>query len=283
MTAATKLQKQKKRKSIFRKWHRRFGFLASLFIFNLAITGILLNHFEYFNLHQHYLSQSWLLDQYGVKPPASYQCFKHQQTTACQLDDFIYLNESYAFKSESALAGILSTGDYQVIITFNQMFWLNSSHQLVDNLNFQDELGAPADKVLIWRNQVIVQIEARSYLFDWDKFTWDILDSKTSEQLTQALSNANSPQHDRLANTEATGQVGSAQTSISLTMTQFANLQADYMSRQITLLQFVQDLHSGRLFNLSGKLVNDITAIILILLAISGFITWQRRKNIPRS
>ena len=37
-------QKDKKRKNLFRKWHRRIGFTAAIFLLNLAVTGILLNH-----------------------------------------------------------------------------------------------------------------------------------------------------------------------------------------------------------------------------------------------
>ena len=56
-------------------------------------------------------------------------------------------------------------------------------------------------------------------------------------------------------------------------------LSETYRQRQISYLKVVQDLHSGQIFSVQGKLLTDLVGILVILLAISGFITWQRRKK----
>ena len=92
MSPEQKKQRQKVRKKIFRKWHRRIGFTASLFLFNLAITGIMLNHYETLSLHKNYIESSWLLDWYNVKAPQNIDCAKVSNSTICQLDSQIYIN-----------------------------------------------------------------------------------------------------------------------------------------------------------------------------------------------
>ena len=56
-------------------------------------------------------------------------------------------------------------------------------------------------------------------------------------------------------------------------------LKSSYLARQITQLKFIQDLHSGRILSLPGKLLTDLTGIVIIILIVSGFIAWQRRKE----
>ena len=45
----------------------------------------------------------------------------------------------------------------------------------------------------------------------------------------------------------------------------------------------LQDLHSGRLFGTVGTIVIDLTGIVILLLAVSGFITLLMRKRRSRS
>ena len=51
-------------------------------------------------------------------------------------------------------------------------------------------------------------------------------------------------------------------------------LQSAYRDDQITWLKVIQDLHSGNIFTAQGKLVIDLIGLVLIFLAISGFIIW---------
>jgi len=52
-----------------------------------------------------------------------------------------------------------------------------------------------------------------------------------------------------------------------------------FRRQQITWLKLVQDIHSGQILNIQGKIFNDLVGLVLILLGISGFITWQRTNR----
>ena len=68
----------KKKFSIF-LWHRRLGLSALALVIILAITGIMLNHTEELELDESFVSSSWLLNWYGIKPdsePITYKVKK---------------------------------------------------------------------------------------------------------------------------------------------------------------------------------------------------------------
>lgn len=57
---------------------------------------------------------------------------------------------------------------------------------------------------------------------------------------------------------------------------------AEGLDGKVTLFRTVWMLHSGELFGLAGKIVVDLIAVILVLLAITGLIIWLLPKDIRR-
>ena len=76
MSPYLKKQNDKRRKNLFRKWHRRIGFTAAIFLLNLAITGIMLNHYDDLELHKKYIESDWIIGMYGIKAPDNIICNK---------------------------------------------------------------------------------------------------------------------------------------------------------------------------------------------------------------
>ncbi|WP_223671184.1 PepSY-associated TM helix domain-containing protein [Kangiella shandongensis] len=244
---------QKKRKGHFRKWHRRFGIAASVFLLNLAITGVLLNHYETLNLHKSYITSSWLLDWYGIKSPQSVNCYESKQARACRIGEQLYLNENYWQDSSASILLFQEWQQEQLLVTSSSIYWLTNDLQLIEALAFSDELGSMAVAANIISNELIVETEeGDTYRFNTDFFGWEKTEILLHEKPQQTVDVSNDVQKD---------------------------LRRHYRQRQITHLRFIQDLHSGTLFGLSGKIINDITALIILWLVISGFVTWYRRKN----
>jgi len=249
MNAYQKRQKQKKRNGIFRKWHRRLGFVASLFLLNLAVTGILLNHYESFSLNKSFVSTGWILDLYGISSPQTARCYRAEPLTACQMDRFIYLNQQYWIESDSDLLNLVSTPDAMVAATATNLYFLNRQGQLIEDLAIKASLGKRITGIFWSDETLIASTGTQQFRLDFDLLEWSPAESLSPNSTDYSEPNS----------------------------TELVQLQTDYRQRQITHLKLVQDLHSGRILMLSGQVVNDIAAIILILLAISGFITWQRR------
>ena len=253
MNAYQKKQKRKKRNGIFRKWHRRAGFAASLFLFNLAVTGILLNHYESFGFHKSYVTSDWLLDLYGISSPENTSCFQTETMTACQLGQFIYINEEFFQETSGRLLNLVTHNEQTLLATSHHITLLTPDARLIDSISTEETLGKTIEYVGVSSQQIIASNNDGRFSLDLDMLEWSV--TETQHPLQQpVISKADNPE----------------------------KLKSDYRQRQITHLKLVQDLHSGRILNISGQTVNDIAAIVLIILAISGFITWQRRLNKPR-
>ena len=160
-------QSKAKRKMFFRKWHRRIGFSASLFLFNLAITGIMLNHYEVFNLQDNHVKSSWLLDWYDIKHTDEIYCLAISNSKVCQIDSELFIvsdskdDNNIAFLSDDF-------GKLITINTFNTMIYLvtdknvlmfDEEFQFIDNLNIVDELSENISSALFTENKLYLKTE----------------------------------------------------------------------------------------------------------------------------
>lgn len=267
MSPYQKKQRQKERKRVFRKWHRRIGFVTSIFFLNLAVTGILLNHYQWFSLHQSYLNSSWLLDWYGVEAPQQIKCGDANQYRVCQLDSQLLLvdtqssiQSTQAVRQLGADSGEILALHFQQeelhLVTSKILYVYSQDFQLVDSLNVSEEYAASVEDTNLNEGRLYLLIDGFWRYFDPLNMTLQ------PAGLTEEFSGDDLPSIYSLTKQNA-----------------HASMLAFYRNHQITHLKLVQDLHSGQFFGLQGKLFTDLTGVILLLLAMSGFITWQRRKN----
>lgn len=258
------LQKQRRRKRnvFFRKWHRRVGFTASLFLFNLALTGILLNHYEAFSLHKNYIKTAFLLDWYGVKQPDSIRCVNTESTRICQAGNFLFRNtennELVLMSRESGkLISLVKTGAENYLITADKLEIYNDQYQSIETIHVNEELSGSITMAAANSAGILLETTEQQYQFDLTSFEFESLDEELSFATNDKTALA-----DELKDSQLKADVGLA-----------------YRQQQISYLKFTQDLHSGQIFATQGKLFTDLIGIIIMLLAISGFITWQKRKN----
>ncbi len=263
-----KKQRQKQRKQIFRKWHRRLGFTVSLFLFNLAITGILLNHYESLALHKNYLSSDWLLNWYDIKAPNEMQCFKLKPTNICQIGGLVYALEKTEKENEQAdplllieqsarLINVVQQDNINQLITKDIIYLYDLKFNLVDKINIVEEYAAQIESVLVIEQRLYYKTDNLWLFFDDENYQVAETDEPPLISENQLMKNT----------FLLTNQIDSNR------------LKQSYRKRQITYLKFIQDLHSGQILSVTGKWLTDLTGIAVLLLAISGFITWQRRKK----
>lgn len=257
-------QRRTQRKQIFRKWHRRIGFAFSLFLFNLAITGILLNHYEYFGLHKSHVESDWLLDWYDVKAPDDIQCFKLKPTVICQIDDLVYsMHQSPQLFQEQTrpLINVVKQKETIHLVTADKNYIVDHQLNLIEIINVADEFASLIQDAFIQDNQLYFQTDKTWLVFDEDNYLLVPVDeSKLAIQ---------NPSNKAVFNLTDKSQLDF--------------LKQNYRQKQISHLKLVQDLHSGQILANFGKWVTDLTGVAVLLLAISGFITWQRRKNSNRN
>jgi|GEM_PF-1840017 len=279
MSPAQKQHKQKVRKKFFRKWHRRIGFAASIFLFNLAITGILLNHYEELELHKKHIQSNLLLDWYGVKAPNKINCAKIKSTdsgqaknikelfSVCHLGEKTYLirpdkSIDLLFSDHQQLISLVKNTHEIFLLTDGKLSIYDLQFELIDSIELTESefFQNPSDKVkaaLIVEEQLLIKTTNNLYRLDESSYEFEMYNNELS------------PLPFKLAR-----QIFPLKSEPLIQL-----LKDKYRSKQITQLKFIQDLHSGQILMLPGKLLTDLTGLIIMLLAISGFITWHRRKN----
>jgi hypothetical protein len=267
MSPYHKKQKEKRRKNLFRKWHRRVGFSAAIFLLNLAITGILLNHSDSLELHKSYVKSDWIANWYGISAPDKAQCFTPAEKgiKICQLGEKWFVDQQLLAHQASDLVGVIYFDSLFYIASSESLSIYTQDWSLVEVIESQSGLPIPIKTLRVaeiehsknaTKQSLVITSNGKSFAFDEDTLAWAELPNSLSKQSSNNLIN-----------------------TIVIDEIHLQTLKAEYLDHQISYLKLVQDLHSGRLLNGFGRWVTDLVAIIIILLALSGFFAWQKRTN----
>ncbi len=243
-----------------REWHRKLGIVAAFFIIFLSLSGVALNHTTSLSLAHQPISNTWLLDHYGIAPPSDVRFY--QQNSIQVTNNLLWLNGKLLLESTNNIiaASVISAmqnSNSQIILAVsnNQIYLFNQQGDLIDQLG--EELGVPKNinALSVDKNNVIVKtpigyFQTNTDFFDWQKVTfvaepnW-INPSEASEK-------------------------------------SMAKAKLAYRAQFLTLERIILDAHSGRIFGLFGVLFMDAVAILLILLSVSGVYIWIRYAKAKR-
>ncbi|QMU60215.1 MAG: hypothetical protein GKR92_00265 [Gammaproteobacteria bacterium] len=235
-------------------WHRRIGLLAAIFIAFLVITGIALQHSDDFNLNKQYLSSSWLLKYYGIKPnPITTYQLGNQ--TISHAGESIYLSGKPITHEISAIHGavkhITDTNNKIVIATSDSLIVIGHDGHIIDEITTQDGLLEAPIGIALSKNNTMVVRGINTY--------WESLGDLTRWQKLQG------PHPHWVA------------PAITLPVLRQV-IESHDMSKQINLERFLLDAHSGRVFGKYGIYVIDVAAILLLILSITGIWLWVIRR-----
>lgn len=245
-----------------REWHRKLGIIAAFFIIFLSITGVALNHTTTLSLAHKPISNTWLLDHYGIAPPNDIRFY--QQSSLRVTDNLVWLEGKLLLESAADIVsgGVMSAKissdtivDVFVIASQTHLYIYNNQGEMLDQLGVEAGIPEGIEALSIDNDKVIVKTSSGYYQSDSDFFYW------------QAISPLIEPLWIRAQ-------------SVSLQQEQQASLA--YRSQFLTLERIILDAHSGRLLGLFGVLFMDAVAILLILLSLSGVYIWIRYARSKR-
>ncbi len=295
MSAYHKKQKEKRRKNLFRKWHRRVGFSAALFLVNLAVTGILLNHSESLQLHKQFVKSDWLVSWYGVKAPDHAVCFTATNTLLCQIGNKRILGDQLIDLEASELIGLVEFEGLYYVSDSKQIALYTQQWELVETIKLAHSIPHPIRKIgklkptAISGNTNGSEPQQHSTLINYQQ-----AEAETNAEIAKPLSSKLNPtekifvsagQKHYVLDTESLSwraiEIQPLQLEVPHPADEYplSKLQNIYLDHQINYLKLVQDLHSGRILKTLGTWATDLVAVIIILLAISGFLAWQKRTN----
>jgi uncharacterized iron-regulated membrane protein len=232
----------------FLRWHRRIGVMLSLFVILVAATGVVINHANRFNLDTMPVTSPWILSWYGIALEEEITGYAAEQNWISAFQGKLYWNsESIGYCAEP-LRGAEQVAGIWFVLCDTSLTLLSSEGELIENLAD----AVPADTSTLSGAQG-----------DWLILTTgngtQALHSETLELKTDISTNTTS--------------------RISTPLP--ANLQDEltFKSHSITVERLLLDLHSGRVLQLPGALFNDLVALVMILLALSGSWLWLQRRR----
>ena len=241
-----------KRRSIFH-WHRQIGLAVSLLVIVLSVTGILLNHTEEFELDSNHVKSEFLLKWYGIKKPAinSYSVGKNWLS---HVGDKIYFNELLVEKEVTRVTGAVIMENFIAVATQNELILLTPDGEKIERLDATT--GVPDNITAIGTGSGKFVLKTEKAVFQANN---DITDWKHSKNknITWASTSA------------LPGELESALNTL-------------FRGKGLTKERVLLDLHSGRILGKAGPLLMDLSAILLLILSLSGCWMYAKRAWVMR-
>ncbi len=231
-------------------WHRYIGVSAALLVVILAITGLMLNHTGKLQLDSRYVSNNWLLDQYGIRAPARIRSYQVENRWLSQWGERLFLDQIDVGATHEKLLGALYYGGMLVLALESEVWLLTPEGELIEKLGGNE--GIPAGMSAIGmtdEGHVAVMAAHGVYTADRDLVIWQ----DAPEAITVWIDSEDLP--------------------VSL----HQRLLEKYRGQGLPLERVILDLHSGRLFGRYGVYVMDAAAVLMLFLAFSGSWIWGMR------
>jgi len=152
---------------IFRKIHRWVGLLASLWLMQLAITGLLLQHADDLGLSTHYVSSPMVLQWFGYGKRQL--AWDSSGETWYQLDDVISFRGRTTPVTDEVI-GVVKQQNHWLIATANSLYWFNQQVELVKQLDDFDGLPTPVQLVDKHQSHVVLKSQQSWYQLEADIF-----------------------------------------------------------------------------------------------------------------
>ena len=254
------MAKKKTKKSIstrlirqLREWHRRLGIFAAFFLIFLSLSGIALNHTTLFSLSHQTISNSWLLNHYGIKAPTDVRFY--QQKNWLVTDQLVWLKNKLVFESDETVISLAKFQSYILLATRSQLVIFTETGDIVEQLDSSSDLPAAISALSITADNIVLNTADGYYQSDSNLMAW-----KKIRTFVEPSWISNEP---------------ASQSELTVAQGQF---QSQFLNWERVIL----DAHSGRLVGDFGVWFMDMVAFILILLSISGIYIWLRYSKSKR-
>jgi hypothetical protein len=245
--------------------HRFFGQLVVLVVVLLALTGLALNHDEEFDFLKGAVHWEPLLDWYGLVPKGELVHFSAGDHNAAGLELGLYLDGRYLIATESELIGVVGVQQFLAIATADRLF-------LVEPMSVDPEApqGGPGARIFDQMNSASLPGSLTRVGSSRDQKLWVAVQDEFFTADAELLNWERSVPKD-VSWSEASRAPEALTTEIL----------REYRGHGLPLIRVLVDLHSGRIFGRHGTWLMDGSAVILLLLVLTGILgsgLGRRRK-----
>ena len=231
-------------------WHRYIGVTVSLFVIILSATGLFLNFSDTLKLNKTHTSTSWLLNHYNIGN-FSVTSYETDNYLVSQASNFVYLNGHYALNLKESLVGAVNLNEYILLATQTSLVVIDREGQIVDEIGKFTGLPENPLGISITNDGHPVIRGINTY--------WKGSNELSAWQPLKGL------HPEWVAPTETSNNINTL-------------IQKHARSNEINYERVLLDLHSGRLLGSWGQNIMSISAVLLLVLAITGIFIWLRKK-----
>ena len=231
------------------RWHRYLGLFAGLFTLWITLSGIVLNHSTELELDQRHAPNNWGLKGLNTQSPVI-TAYKTANHWISQLNGRLYMDTQEIAINSSQLIGAVELQQLLIIATADSLWLFDPSGQLIEQIDWSLLLPAlPTRLAAIPEERLALQTNKGWYSTDDAMLSWQpvtaqnfhiVQPAQPPEKITQPLNES-------------------------------------YSGKSMSYEQLLLNLHTGRILGEYGIYMIDLIAIILAILAISGFTVWLRR------
>ena len=215
----------------------------------VTITGILLNHTSELSLGKNSVRQPWLLNYYGLRLPSLVSYPVGEFWVSGGRNGHLYLNDHRVAECRGHLIGVVLHRDLLVAGCENELLLLNWAGELVERLD--STYGLPKPLKGLGRCGPDICLDVGDVLLaDINQLSW----------------------------LPYNGVMPHWSVSAPLPKVYQEQLLAGQIATDLSWERVLLDLHSGRIFGFAGVLIVDLAALLLLFLAISGFVLWYQRR-----
>ena len=133
-----------KSKTVLRLLHKYVGFIFSIFIFFLTVTGIMLLYPESFRLNSTYLSNTYLLKKYSMLTPGDVRKLGKEDQEIILLDKSLYYKKNFIDKFNLVPINAFQIRDQNAIVVFfdNKIihYFFKETKNVIDVSDIQENI-----------------------------------------------------------------------------------------------------------------------------------------------
>lgn len=245
------IQKRQRRARLLHSiysWHRWMGLSILLWVLMWASTGLLIEASPALGLDQKTIRAAWLMQQYGIANPKPAGQWQLGHVTLDEWDQGISHHGQWLKQNSTPVIAATATEEVWVIADARGLQLYAADGSWIDQLNAPPgtlhKLGSTPNQT------IIAATSSGLYENDEQWLAWNKVENPTVHWSKKTPSNLSAAD---LA----------IKRPISL--------------HDISVERVLLDIHSGTLFGPIGRWLSRLAAVVMILLALSGFYTWFTR------
>lgn len=237
--------------SALKRWHRRIGVTAALFVILLAFSGFALNHPELLELDRWVVRSPVVLGWYGIELPDAINGFAVDEHWVSQVGGKVFLDTAPLASCRGELVGAAEIGEEMAVACQGELLLFSATGELLDRIDATYRLPVPVEALGARDGQLLLRGQGKAFRVEPEAPAFAVLN----------------------------GAEPAWSVAAPLPLALVGKLAPQAAGDAITLERLVLDIHSGRILGRWGVYWMDGVAALMVLLALTGLKAWRREQR----